>query len=141
MWAFEKGDISMDEAQKAIQTMQSNHRKNQPGTIHHLCFAVFENGKSTIIGWCGLDGTTGEKLHLFYLIDSGYRNKGYATQCAKKLLAYAFDQAQVPYVNGGCDKNNIASYRVMEKIGMSQNGFEANGDPLFFIDRDSYRTT
>jgi len=138
MWAFEKGSISIDEAHKAIQTMQSNHKKNQHGYIYHLCFAVFEKGKNTIIGWCGLDGKTSGKLHIFYLIDSGYRNKGYATQCAKKLLAYAFDEVQVPYVNGGCDKSNIASYRVMGKIGMKQIAFEENGDPLFFMDTDLY---
>jgi hypothetical protein len=27
----------------------------------------------------------------------------------------------------------------MAKIGMKQNGFEANGDPLFYIDDELYR--
>lgn len=138
MWAFEKGSISMDEAQKAIVYMQNNHKKNKMGYIYHLCFAVFEKGKNSIIGWCGLDGKTTGKLHIFYSIDSGFRNKGFATQCATKLLSYAFDEVQVPFVNGGCDRNNIASYKVMEKIGMKQNAFEDNGDPLFFIDDKLY---
>ena len=109
------------------------------GYIYHLCFAVFEKGKSNIIGWCGLDGRISGKLHIFYSIDPGYRNKGYATQCAGKLLWYTFEELQIPFVNGGCGKNNIASYKVMEKIGMKQSGFEDNGDPLFFIDADLYR--
>lgn len=138
MWEFQKGSISMDEAQKAIEYMQNNHKKNKIGCIYHLCFAVFEKGKNTIIGWCGLDGKTAGKLHIFYLIDAGYRNKGFATQCATKLLTYAFDEVQVPFVNGGCDKNNIASYKVMEKIGMRQIAFEDNNDPLFFIDDKLY---
>jgi RimJ/RimL family protein N-acetyltransferase len=138
MWAFEKGSISMDEAQKAIEYMQNNHKQNKMGYIYHLCFAVFEKGKNSIIGWCGLDGKSTGKLHIFYLIDGNYRNKGFATQCATKLLSYAFDEVQVPYINGGCDKNNIASYKVMEKVGMKQNGFEDNGDPLFFIDDKLY---
>ena len=45
----------------------------------------------------------------------------------------------MPFINGGCDKDNIASYKVMEKIGMKQNGFEENGDPLFYIDAELYR--
>jgi RimJ/RimL family protein N-acetyltransferase len=139
MWAFEKGPISHDEARKAIDYMQANHQKNAPGHIHHLCFAVFVKGESRIIGWCGLDGKTAGKLYIFYMIDAAYRNRGYATQCAARLLSYAFDEAHVPFVNGGCFKDNTASYRVQEKIGMAQNAFEENGDPLFYIDAEMYR--
>ena len=139
MWEFEKGAISTDEALKAIEYMQGNHKQNKLGSIYHLCFAVFEKGSDKIIGWCGLDGKTSGKLHIFYLIDKAYRNKGYATQCAEKLISYAFDEACVPYVNGGCDQDNTASYKVMVKIGMKQNGFEANRDPLFYMDEELYR--
>jgi len=138
MWAFEQGAISIEEAQAAIAYMQSNHEKNREGHIVHLCFAVFEKGGKTIIGWCGLDGTTAGKLHIFYLIDAGYRNRGYVTQCAAKLLAYAFDEARVPFVNGGCDKDNLASWKVMEKTGMKRIGYEENGDPFFIVDREMY---
>ena len=140
MWEFEKSAISMEEAKNAIEYMQSNHTQNKIGCIYHLCFAIFEKDKSKIIGWCGLDGKTADKLHIFYSIDAQYRNKGYATQCAEALLSYAFEEARVPFVNGGCDKNNIASFKVMSKIGMKQNGFDENDDPLFFIDETLYRT-
>ena len=139
MWAFEKGSITKEEAQSAIDYMQNNHKKNALGYIYHLCFAVFEKDGSKIIGWCGLDGTTAGKLYIFYMIDKDYRNKGYATQCAGRLLSYAFDEARVPYVDGGCDKDNVASYKVMQKAGMRENGFEENGDPVFFIDEELYR--
>lgn len=138
MWAYEEGEISLDEAQKAIVYMQDNHKKNKPGYIYHLCFAVYEKGNNSIIGWCGLDGKTKDKLYIFYLIDKNYRNKGYATQCATKLISYAFNEVGVPFINGGCDKNNITSFKVMEKIGMEQNAFEENGDPLFYIDTAIY---
>ena len=139
MWAFEKGPISPAEAKAAIDNMQNNHSKNRPGHIHHLCFAVFEKEKREIIGWCGLDGTTDGKLYIFYLIDATHRKRGFATQCAARLLSHAFDEARVPFVNGGCDKDNIASYKVMTKIGMRPDGFEENGDPLFFMDEELYR--
>ncbi len=140
MWKFENGSISIEEAKKAIDNMQDNHNQNKNGSIYHLCFAVFEKNRDTIIGWCGLDGKNAGKLHIFYLIDSNYRNKGFATQCAEKLLSYAFDEAHVPFVNGGCDKNNLASYKVMEKIGMIKDGYADNGDPLFYINNEMYHT-
>lgn len=139
MWDFENGSIPVDEAQEAIDYMTDNHKKNRIGDIHHLCLAVSEKGKENIIGWCGLDGETVGKLHIFYSIDKAFRNKGYATQCAEKLLSYAFNEAQVPFVNGSCDKNNIASYRVMEKIGMIKDGYDENGFPLFFISIEMYQ--
>jgi len=138
MWEFEKGLISTEEAKKAIEYMQNNHEKNKPGMIYHLCFAVFKKGSERIIGWCGLDGTTAEKLHIFYLIDKTYRDNGYATQCAERLLSYAFNEAHVRFVNGGCDKDNVASYKIMLKIGMKNNGYDADGNPLFFIDDGTY---
>ena len=138
MWEFEKGAVSEDEARKAIAYMQNNHRQNGAGYIFHLCLAVFVKGLNRIIGWCGFDGRTADTLHIFFLIDAEYRNKGYATQCAERLLSYAFDEARVPYVNGGCDKKNTASFRVMSKTGMKQDNFGENGDPLFYIDDEIY---
>ena len=139
MWEFEKGIISLEEAHKAIIYMKNNHSQNKIGRIHHLCFAIFEKGESKIIGWCGLDGQTAGKLYIFYSIADEYRNKGYATQSAKRLLSYAFNEAKVPFINGGCDKNNIASFKIMKNIGMEQRGFEENGDPIFYIDDKIYR--
>jgi RimJ/RimL family protein N-acetyltransferase len=138
MWEFEKCTISLEEAHRAIIYMFNNHLQKKPGCIYHLCLAVFEKNTNKIIGWCGLDGKTSDKLDVFYLIDSEYRNRGYATQCAERLLSYAFHEACVPYVNGGCDKDNIASIKVMTKIGMKQDGTEKNGDPLFYISKEQY---
>ena len=140
MWNFEKGSISLAEAQKAIDYMQSNHRKNKTGHIHHLCFAIYEKSGKSIIGWCGLDGQCSPgKTVIFYLIDKEYRNKGYATQCADKLLEYAFNIAEIDSVYGGCFKDNIASYKVQVKIGMVLYKTDKDsGDPLFYTDKDIY---
>jgi RimJ/RimL family protein N-acetyltransferase len=140
MWNFEKGSISLEKAEIAIKNMQSNHKKNKPEYIYHICFAVFEkDDNKRIIGWCGLDGIVDKgKTVIFYLIDKEYRNRGYATQCASKLLEYAFETVGLKSVYGGCYKENIASYKVQEKVGMLQNAFEENGDPLFFIDDRTY---
>jgi len=138
MWDFAHGAISLDAAHEAIEYMTGNHARNTHGHIHHLCFAVCERGSDAIIGWCGLDGKTEGKLHIFYSLEAPYRGRGYATQAAKQVLAYAFNEAGVEFVNGGCDKENVASFRVMTKIGMAQSGFEDNGDPLFYIDRATY---
>ena len=142
MWEFEKGNIPLSEAQKAIEYMQNNHKQNHTGYIYHLCFAIYEKDMDKIIGWCGLDGKPDSKnpdrMEIFYLIDSAYRNKGYATQCALKLLEHAFEVAKIERVFGGCFKDNISSYKVLSKSGMVLYQIRENGDPKFFIDKDIY---
>ena len=138
MWAFEKGAISLQDAQQAIQYMHENHEKNALGYIYHLCLAVYEADQNQIIGWCGLDGKEAGFLHIFYLIDRACRGRGYATQCGEALLAHAFGTVGVPFVNGGCDKDNSASARVLEKIGMRRAGSAENGDPLFILEQGSW---
>lgn len=75
---------------------------------------------------------------IFYIIDKKYRNKGYATQAARAILQYAFNQVQLEYVYGGCDKNNTASFKVMCNIGMKNYGIVDNENPRFRIDKANY---
>lgn len=129
--------ISLVQAEKAIDKMISNYKQNKDGYIKHLCFAVCLKEKPTvIIGWCGLDGEAEkDKVVIFYIIDEKYRNKGYATQAARAILKFAFEQVKLDRVYGGCDKNNIASFKVMSNIGMKNYGVDDNKNPQFRIDR------
>ena len=47
-----------------------------------------------------------------------YWNHGYATEAARAVLSAAFSSLGVHRVWAGCDTRNVASYRVMEKLGM-----------------------
>ena len=123
MWNFENGEISIEEARKAIIWMNANHKKNRLHRITHLCLAIFEKNRDKIIGWCGLDGGYGNnkdknRIVIFYLIDKDYRRKGYATECAEKLLEYGFLKLKVNRIDGGCAIDNIGSKKVLENIGM-----------------------
>jgi len=141
MWDWEQSPISEDKANEAILYMQENHKKNRYGHIYHLCLAVFEKGKNNIIGWCGLDGKCSPgKTVIFYMIAKACRNKGYATQCAEKMLEYAFETAEINSVYGGCYRENIASYMVQAKAGMLLYELEReSGDPHFYMDKDIYK--
>ena len=121
MWNFEKGEISAEEAKKAIDWMKKNHEQNQFQKIIHMCFAIFINNTNRIIGWCGLDGRSSENtVNLFYLIDKEYRRRGYATECAKKVLEYGFANMGLDRIDGECAKDNIGSQKILEKIGMKK---------------------
>ena len=134
MWEWYDSPIFTEEAEKAIHWMKENHEKNNYNHIHHLCFAILEKDSFNIIGWCGLDGQcVSGQVVLFYSIETSYQGKGYATQAATGVLKYAFENFGVFRIDAGCDKNNKASIRVLEKIGMQRIKDDKKGDPLFYI--------
>jgi RimJ/RimL family protein N-acetyltransferase len=82
--------------------------------------------------WTVVDRTTGEYLGFCGLkyhpemgdVDLGFRfireywGKGYATEAASACLEYAFNALEIPCVIGRAQAGNLASIRVLEKIGM-----------------------
>ncbi len=132
-WPSDHRPIPEAEARGVIASLRDNAARNAPGCVYHLCLAVCGRDEPGIImGWCGLDGTRSRtEPELFILLDEPYRNRGYGTQCVKELLRIAAEDFALKSVHGGCDKENIASRRAMEKGGMVQYGTEDNGDPLF----------
>jgi len=132
-WPSDHRPVSEEEARGAIDYMRGNYGKNTRGCVFHLCLAVCRaDAPGTIMGWCGLDGRASHtEPEIFILLDEEYRGRGYGTQCVKELLRIAAEDYSLDGVHGGCDKENIASRRAMEKGGMVLYGTEDNGDPLF----------
>lgn len=88
-------------------------------TVHGFGrWAVIHKDSVEFLGWCGLK--INEEGH----IDLGFRffrrewNKGYATEAAKACLTYGFETIHMETIIGRAAKNNTASLRVLEKIGM-----------------------
>ena len=135
-WPSDHSPVSEEEARGAIAYMRDSYAKNARGRVYHLCLAVCrKEDPRTIMGWCGLDGRACcTEPEIFILLDEAYRGKGYGTQCVKELLRIAADDFALRSVHGGCDKENIASARAMEKGGMVRYGTEDNGDPVFRFD-------
>lgn len=71
------------------------------------------------LGWCGLSFSSEKKE-----TDIGFRflqkhwGKGYATESAIACLDYGFHMLQLDRIVGRAMKDNAASHRVLEKLGM-----------------------
>lgn len=52
-----------------------------------------------------------------------HQRRGYATEAAKSLLAYAFEALRCHRVIATCQPENVASWRVAEKLGMRREGY------------------
>ena len=139
-WRLDEGPISTKEAKDKITWMLGNHIQNGPGRIVHLCLAIMEKDTHEIIGWCGLDhlDRTMEHPVLFYLLKASYWGKGLATEAARAVLGYAFRELKLDRVDSGAAFENMASKRVMEKIGMRYLGVDEEGGHSFTLTKEEY---
>lgn len=81
--------------------------------------AVIEKKASKFIGWCGLRYSQEKNEYdIGFRFCSNYWNKGYATETAKKCLDFGFSELGIEKIVGRVMKDNIASIKVLEKIGM-----------------------
>lgn len=64
----------------------------------------------------------GQQAELGWVLDPGMHGHGYGTEFASALLQIAFDGLGVRRVEGNCFAENLASRRIMEKIGMRLEG-------------------
>ncbi|WP_229071207.1 GNAT family N-acetyltransferase [Actinoplanes sp. DH11] len=55
---------------------------------------------------------------LGYTFDPAYGGRGYATEAVTAMVAYAFDRLGVRRITAGCFADNLASVRILEKVGM-----------------------
>ena len=63
-----------------------------------------------------------ENGELGYWIGKPYWNCGYATEAVKAVVAYSFEVLKLNRLHAKCFKRNVASERVLEKIGMRYEG-------------------
>ena len=82
-------------------------------------WAVIEKESGALIGHCGLKFA--EKLsatELMYAIHPDYQGKGYASEASKAALEFGKQQLKIDRIVAYTLPENLASRRVMEKLGM-----------------------
>lgn len=74
----------------------------------------------------------GNTADLLFLIAREYQGRGLATELASSAVAVARRHPEVEVVNATAHSDNRASIRVLEKIGMRPEGYDAEADRLRF---------
>lgn len=86
-------------------------------------WACIHKKTGMIIGFCGL-----KYLHELNAVDVGYRflpeywGRGFATEACSASLAFGFETLCLDEIVGFVLPKNVASIRVLEKVGMQPNG-------------------
>lgn len=97
-------------------------------------FAVLPIDGERIIGFCGYwFFHEPPQLELLYGVITDQWGNGFAPEAANAMLAYGFEKLGFQEVIASTDGANVASVRVMEKLGMSfSKRKDANGSDTIF---------
>jgi len=83
-------------------------------------WAVFPGEEDRLIGFCGFwHFHDPPELELLYGIAPSHWGQGLATEAARAMIRYGFEELGFDRIAASTDTPNLASVRVMEKAGMS----------------------
>ena len=113
------GPNTDDETRAFLERAQS-YASADPRTGYEL--AVVETSADRLIGGIGLDANDQQGV-LGYCFARPAWGQGFATEAARLILDFGFETLGIHRVRAGCDSENAASLRVLEKIGMRREGY------------------
>lgn len=70
------------------------------------------------------------RAEVWYKILPSYWNQGFATEVLLKIIAFGFQELQLHRIEAGCAIDNIASIKVLEKVGMQREAHRRQILPL-----------
>jgi [ribosomal protein S5]-alanine N-acetyltransferase len=85
-------------------------------------WGVVERASGDLIGDAGLYRTPMGEVELGYTLGKAWWGRGYATEAAGGWLEAAFGPLRLPEVIALAEPANVASLRVLEKVGMRRVG-------------------
>ncbi len=77
-----------------------------------------------LIGTCGFSvfDPQNKKVEIGYVLNPEFHNKGYATECVKCIIDYAFNELDMHRIEVRIMDGNTASERVIQKLGFKLEG-------------------
>ncbi|MFJ3640120.1 GNAT family N-acetyltransferase [Streptomyces sp. NPDC090108] len=110
------------EPSRAERFLTGCRQMTEEGTGVRL--AVDRASDGAFIGWCSLSRWNPDfrSASLGYCFGEAAWGHGYATEAARAVLRWAFDTLDLNRVQAEADTRNVASARVLEKLGFAREG-------------------
>lgn len=107
---------TLEEAREQLNYYEEEWKRDNP--IYYE-FAILLGNEH--IGEAGVDYNEDRTVMEFgWILDKNYWGKGYAVEAVQAVLQFAIEELGAKHFCAHCDSENIASRRVMEKLGMVQ---------------------
>jgi RimJ/RimL family protein N-acetyltransferase len=97
-------------------------QQEEPRLKFQLAVVLKSTGR--LIGNCGIrkQFTEGHEADIGYELDPSYWGQGYATEAARSIVWFGFSHLGLHRISSWCIAENTGSARVLEKLGMRQEG-------------------
>ena len=115
-----------------------NDKQIQPRT--KFGWVVIERLSNAFVGFIGLN-LSADRFRLgeiYFKIMPGSWGRGFATEAAKIVVQFGFEQLHLHRIEAGVATENKASIRVLEKLGMKQEGMKRKILPIRGQWKDNY---
>jgi RimJ/RimL family protein N-acetyltransferase len=109
-----------DEVRAALEKKVASTAIRSEDDALFLAAALKTTGEvvgDVVLHWLSAEHNTAE---IGFIVHPDHQGHGYATEAARPLLQLAFEDLQVHRVIGRVEPRNVASARVLEKLGMRQ---------------------
>ncbi|MCX8523039.1 GNAT family N-acetyltransferase [Chryseobacterium formosus] len=123
----------VEESKEVVKMIMQQYKDNGLGRL-----AVIEKESGLLIGWSGLKLHTTELNGHKNFFDLGYRflpetwGKGYAFESAKASLEFSFNELNVDVVYAAVHSQNLASSKILTKLGFENKGEFTEPDGICF---------
>src|SRR5579859_1304885 len=103
---------------RAFLVQAQSEAADQPRQRYALAVVLRAGGR--LVGQCGLTiiNSAYDEAFMWYSVSRREWGQGYATEAAARLLRFGFEDAGLRRIFAECHPDNLASARVMEKIGL-----------------------
>jgi len=93
--------------------------------------AMTLKSRPDLIGTCGIRMQTGAQriATIGYELDPEYWGSGYATESARRMIEFGFQDLGLERIEAWCRVDNAASIRVLEKLRLCCEGRSADSEP------------
>jgi ribosomal-protein-alanine N-acetyltransferase len=111
---FDGEALSPAEVTQTIEESTRDFREDGYGV-----WLIQEEGRARLVGTAGLRPLEELGLEIFYSLAPGSWGRGYATEAARAVLAYALGPLGLPEVLAEVDEGNTSSVAVVKRLGMT----------------------
>lgn len=119
----------------AATTLNIPHPYPDDGALQHILgdqerrargesfnFAIIRRADGALLGGIGLFPQPPQQAELGYWVGVPHWGQGYASEAARRVVAFGFGALGLNRVYAICFSGNLASARVMQKAGMTYEG-------------------
>jgi ribosomal-protein-alanine N-acetyltransferase len=94
----------------------------KPRLSYKLAMAIKPSDELSGSCWLDIEDPDSHNASIGYFVDKRHWGNGYATEMIKSLIHFGFQDLELHKIHANCDAENPATRRVLEKVGMREEG-------------------